>query len=423
MKKIFILFLIFLSLPLLAKEWQWSLNRQRSRLTLREGDASGRISVAAEYNPELTAAQWSFSSPLFRVGGISRSGFISFFDNRNLSSETKRNNVGDGWVANRSSSTIGLSSLWEGKTSVGGLYAARPTDGLVIGGTFRWQASERLSLLGGGEWWGGAPHQESQSWYYSETKSRDQELLRGVTGFRWKMVGGHDAGVYLSLTASNINPLSAAALFIYEYQSPLREFLFKTSIYGRNYLFKTQNLADRFAVCFFSYKEKFQREGSLRIRLGVEIPPLPDLYYIFPFESSFEIRGEYKKKGWRLFLEDQISYGWDKEGDKNLKNRASATLSWQGLVSPQSAFGITLNGRCTYDLLQSLTYKAELRVLFLHQRQSFALTASVQEKETFTLGGEMTFRFESVNLVLSPKWQWNEGLPSGGLETSLKLTL
>ena len=235
---------------------------------------------------------------------------------------------------------------------------------------------------------------------------------------RYRTKGGHDAGLYVSSAAGSLNPAAAAVLFIYEYKNPLREILFKSAWYGDGYLFKSGTPSDRNAVFFFSYKENFEKSGYFRFRLGFDLPPVPDLFYILPFETFGEIRGEFRRDGWRLFAENRLTLASDKEGGGTLKNRSYAVVSWQGVTGKQTAVGAAVSARCTYTSGEELDFKAEGKILLLCRRQSFSLAASIEEGRRYVLGGECVFRLPFLTVEIEPQWEWNDGIPGGGVEIS-----
>lgn len=419
LKSVIIAFLVSgMSLPLFG-ETEWEISRIRSRKTVSLSDSGNRLSVAVDGNGGSTplAAQWSFSSPLFRAGGLTRSGFVSFFDNRNLSSEGKRNGVGDTWSTSRSSSLTGIGAFGFGGL---GIYAACHNDYFLSGLSLRRELTDRLSVVNAVEWWEGAVLPQSADWYHSETASRENRLLKSIHGWRFRLRTGHDAAVYTSVSAGNLNPAAAALLFVYEYKSPLREFLFKTAWYGNGYLFKIQKPTDRSAVFFVSYREKFGGKGLFRVDYGFELPPVPDLYYIIPFETFAAVRGEYRNSGWRLFAENRFTLTGDKEGNGTLKNRTAAVVSWQGTAA-RTAVGVTVSGRCTYTAEASVDWKTEARLLVIYRRQSFALKASVEDGPVYICAAETVFRLPECEIRITPEWIWDKNGGKGNLKASVGL--
>lgn len=417
MKKRIILMILFAPLASFASETRWELSREGSRSVTTRSENGNRLSVAFDFdgNRQPLGAQWSFSSPYFRAGGLTRSGFASFFDNRNLSSDGKRNGAPDSWKTGRSSATVGFNATPGGGA---GFYAARHPDWLVTGAVHRLEISDRVSAATAVEWYGAETDVVSDDWYFSENSSRESHFLRTVHGLRYRTKNGHDAGLYVSSAAGSLNPASAALLFIYEYKNPLREILFKSAWYGDGYLFKSGTPSDRSAVFFFSYKENFEKSGYFRFRLGFDLPPVPDLFYILPFETFGEIRGEFRRGGWRLFAENRLTLASDKEGSGFLKNRSSAVVSWQGLAGKQTAVGAAVSARCTYTSGEELDFKAEGKFLLLYRRQSFSLVTSIEDGRCYVFGGECVFRLPFLTVEIEPQWEWKEGVPNGGLEMS-----
>ena len=171
MKKRIILMILFAPLTSFASETRWELSREGSRSVTTRSENGNRLSVAFDFdgNRQPLGAQWSFSSPYFRAGGLTRSGFVSFFDNRNLSSDGKRNGVPDAWKTGRSSSTVGFNATPGGGA---GFYAARHPEWLVTGAVHRLEISDRVSAATAGEWYGGETAVVSDAWYFLETSSR-----------------------------------------------------------------------------------------------------------------------------------------------------------------------------------------------------------------------------------------------------------
>lgn len=406
-----------MSLPLFG-ETEWEMSRTRSRTVVSLSDSGSRLSVAVDGNggPVPLAAQWSFSSPLFRAGGLTRSGFVSFFDNRNLASEGKRNGVSDIWSVSRTSPLTGIGAFgFDGA----GIYAAHHRDYLLGGLSLRREITDRLSFVNAVEWWKGTVPRTSSGWYHSETGSRESRLLKSVHGVRFKLRSGHDTAVYASATAGNLNPASAAFLFVYEYKSPLREFLLKGAWYGDGYLFKIQKPADRTAVLFASYREKFGKKGFFRVDIGFDLPPVPDLYYILPFETFAAVRGEYRNSGWRLTAENRLQLGSDKEGDGFLKNRCAAGLSWQGLVASSAAVGAAATVRYTCTAEAPSAWKTEVSLLVLYRRQSFSLKASAENGPVYRAAAETVFRLPGCEITVTHQWNRTKHGDTSSLKASV----
>lgn len=413
---LFFFLLTGMSLPLRG-ETEWEISRARSRTTVSFSDSGNRLSVAVDVNGRQNplSAEWSFSSSLFRAGGLTRSGFVSFFDNRNLSSEGKRNSVSDTWSSSRSSSLTGIGAFGFGGV---GIYAACHNDYLLSGLSLRRELTDRLSVVSAAEWWEGAAPAPQSDWFYRETASRESRLFKSIHGLRFKLRSGHDAAVYASATAGNLNPAAAALLFVYEYKNPLREILLKTAWYGDGYLFKIQKPADRTAVFFISYREKFEKKGLFRIDYGFDLPPVPDLYYIIPFETFATVRGEYRTGGWRLSAENRLTLSGDREGNGTLKNRTAAVVSWQGTAS-RTAIGVTVSGRCTYTAAASVDWKTEARLLVIYRRQSFSLTASAENGPVYRLGAETVFRLPKCEITVTPQWEQTQHGGRSSLKASV----
>lgn len=404
---LFALLFLLTAAAVVFGETEWELSRQRSRSTAFFGSGDCRLSVAVDSNgaQQPLSAQWSFSSPLFRAGGITRSGFVSFFDNRNLSSDGKRNGISDTWGTSRTSSLTGIGAFGIGGA---GLYAAHHRDYLLTGISLRKEVTDRVSFVNAVEWWEGAAPSPSTDWYYRESASRESSLLKSVHGMRFKLRSGHDAAVYASASAGNLNPASAALLFLYEYKSPLREFLLKSAWYGNDYLFRLQKPADRTAAFFVSYRENFEKKGFIRVHVSFDLPPIPDMFYILPFELTAALKGEFRHRGWRLTAENRRLLNGDKEGNGILKNRAAASLSWQGMSRTKAAVGATISARYTYDTTAADDWKTEARLLVIYRRQSFALKTAVEDGPIYSCGAETVFRLPDCEIKLAPQWKWSK---------------
>lgn len=399
-------------------ETEWEMSNTGSRIIASFSDNGNRLSVAVDSNGGRTplSAQWSFSSSLFRAGGLTRNGFVSFFDNRILSSEGKRNGVTDIWSSSRSSSLTGIGVF---DFYGAGIYAAYHRDYLLGGFSLRREITDRFSVVNAVEWWEGSKPQAQSDWYYGENSSRESRLLKSVHGVRFQLLNGHDAALYVSSTAGNLNPASAALLFVYEYKTPLREFLFKSAWYGDGYLFKIQKPTDRTAVLFASYREKFEKKGFFRIDIGFDLPPVPDLYYIMPFETFATVRGEYRNGGWRLTAENRLHFGSDKEGTGFLKNRCIIGFSWQGLISSSAALGTAASVRCNYTAEAPSAWKAEARLLIVYRRQNFSFKFSAENDSVYRIGGESVFRIPDCEIRIAPQWEWSRSGGKGSLEASI----